>query len=157
MDSDSINYLELFEGRGHQGILFPWILWKHRNSEFIYNYGQRYWFDFQWNYEQSSAGERRKVNTHTPIYAQWLKSKVPRYSIVILSTPVTATCTSIAVSPAPNAKTWFTYRKLVSGRVETGDRWTALKEVSFTFNCFELATALETSYNSLCNPVYRKT
>ena len=64
---------------------------------------------------------------------------------MVLSTPGTS------ISSPPEGEAWFTYKELVSA-VETIDKQMALKEASFTSTCFESATALETSYNSLCSP-----
>ena len=110
--------------------------------------------------------ERKRVNTHIHTQRQTHRlkfrlnspnSRYLKYSLVILSTPGTALCTSIAVSATLNTEPRFTYRRLVSGRVDTGEKRTALKEASCTSSCFELATALVASYNSLCSPVHAKT
>lgn len=108
----------------------------------------------------------RKINTHTQthrlMYTQTYLDSVALLQGTQISLNNTKCFRYSSLyfcigSPIPHAETWSTYRELVSGRSGWGKNWTALKEVNFTPNCFELATALETSCNSLCSPVYGET
>lgn len=95
--------------------------------------------------------KRKRVNTHTHLdsvtYIQHPRIflngiKYSRYCSLYVH----------SISSPPEGEAWFTYKELVSA-VETVDKQTALKEAGFTSTCFESATALETSHNSLCSPV----